>query len=386
MSTERSAANARRALEEHFGDLRDPRDPDKIEFPLLTILAIVLLAVMCGLQDWEEFEVWAAKRRAWLATFLDGLEARTPDESTLRRVFARLNPTAFRDAFMVWAQALKDAVPGRHIALDGKTLRAAFRRAAERTSLHLVSAFAADNALVLGQVRVAEGSNEIPALPKLLALLDLEGAVVTIDAAGTQTDVTDKIRKKGGDYVLPVKDNQKETYAEVSQYLLEAEGLGFVGLASRMTITRDAGHGRVEARRVVALPAPDELPSLDRWKDVKSVVLVERTRQVGDAPATRETAFYLTSLPYTRVKAIAGYIRGHWAIENNLHWSLDVQFREDANATRTGAAPEILGLLRRFAMNCFKLRTDVKTSLRKKAMHCLLDEDFLIATLLGGIG
>ena len=380
-------ADVRASLKFHFGGLRDPRDPEKIDYPLTTILTIVLLAVMCGLEGWDEFAVWAAHRREWLATFLDGLDETAPCESTLRRVFTRLNPKAFHAAFQAWAKALAGAAEGRHVAVDGKALRGAFRAAAKKSNLYLVSAFATDNKLVLAQVRTDDKSNEMTAIPALLALLDLKGAVVTIDAAGTQTPIAEQIVTGKGDYILALKGNQGTTHDQVGQYLTEAQSLGFAGVPHRQDVTEDAGHGRTERRVVVAVPANDVLPSVERWAGLQSFVLVERTRCVGDGPATCERWFYLTSLPYTKVKAIAGYIRGHWAIENNLHWCLDVQFGEDASKVHQGAAPENLGLLRRFVLNCFVLRTDVKkkTSLRRKALLCMLDDTFMIETLLRGI-
>lgn len=380
-----NTARVRASLQRHFGAVPDPRQLGKIDFPLLTVLAIALMAVLCGQEEWDEMEWWAEKRKDWLATFLElPPDGRTPSADTLARVISRLRPKPFQAAFLTWAAALVTAVPDRQIAIDGKALRRAARHAAGRSSLHLVSAFATANQVVLAQVRVEEKSNEITAIPALLALLDLEGAIVSIDAAGTQTPIAAQIVAAKGDYLLALKGNQSTTHEHASQYLLDAEAVAYDGVQHRSVTEEDTGHGRQERRRVVAVPCPPDVASLERWSGLESLVLIERTRQVGTAPPTTETVFFLSSLAYTRVALIAKVARGHWAVENNLHWCLDVQYREDQSAIVQGLAPEHLGLLRRAALACHKKRTDVKRSLRTKAKNCLLDPEELVKTLLVG--
>jgi predicted transposase YbfD/YdcC len=398
MNTESSQGKAQRAiagLQQCFGHLRDRRQQAKTDYPLLTIIAVVLLGTLAGCDGWDELAAWAELHASKLRSFLDlGARGETPCETTLARVLARLEPNAFRDAFMAWAKALNQArreqnddgsSPACSIAIDGKALRRALKRAGATSPMMLVSAFATDNHLVLGAVRTEDKSNEITAIPALLDLLDLEGALVTIDAAGTQTNNTDKIVAKKADYVLALKGNQGSTHLAVGQFLLDAEQEGFESTKHREWSTEEDGHGRHERRRVVAVEPPSDLLRDERWLGLKSIVYVERERAVGTSAPSIERHFYLSSLRYTEVRRIATAIRAHWSIENNLHWVLDTQFREDENQIGEGFAPENLAMLRRFALNCLKQRRDVKGSMKWKAKRCFADFDFLIDTLLRGL-
>jgi predicted transposase YbfD/YdcC len=398
MNTESSEGQAQRALaglEKYFGHLRDRRQKAKTDYPLLTIIAVVLLGTLAGCEGWQELAAWAELHASKLRSFLDlGARGETPCETTLARVFARLEPNAFRDAFMAWAKALNQArrdsndegaTAAASIAIDGKALRRALKRAGATSPMLLVSAFATDNHLVLGSVRTEDKSNEVAAIPALLDLLDLEGALVTIDAAGTQTANIDHIVSKKGDYIVALKGNQGSTYLAVGQFLLDAEQEEFESTKHREWSTEEDGHGRHERRRVVAVEPPRDLLRDERWKGLKSIVYVERERTVGASAPSIERRFYLSSLRYTQVRRIATAIRAHWSIENNLHWVLDTQFREDENQIGEGFAPENLAMLRRFALNCLKQRSDVKGSMKWKAKRCFADFDFLIVTLLRGI-
>jgi predicted transposase YbfD/YdcC len=368
----------------HFGSVPDPREQHKIEHPFVTIITIALLASLCGLNHWDEIAAWAKHHAEWLGTFLPlADDGSTPSEHTFGRIFARIRHDKFRDAFMKWATALREALPDRHIAVDGKALRGAISKASESSCIYLVSAFATDNELVLGSVRVKDKSNEIPAIPELLALLDLDGALVTIDAAGTQVANAKQIIAQKGDYLLSLKGNQGTTHSEVAQYLLDADTMKHDHVEHREKVTEDVGHGREETRRVFAVPSGDALITSEKWAGLQSVVMVERTRVTATAAST-ECWFFLCSLPYTEIDRISDAIRRHWWIENKMHWRLDVQFREDESRIHAGQAAENMALLRRFAMNCHQQRTDLKLSLRKKAFQCLLSKDQLIRTLLAG--
>ena len=398
MDSESSDAKSRRAMagiSQYFAHLHDRRQPEKTDYPLLTIIAVVVLGTLAGCDGWSELADWAVLYRARLQTFLDlGSNGKTPCETTLARVFARLEPNAFRDAFMAWAKALNAArqqpsEPGadstRSIAIDGKALRCAMKRAGATSPMMLVSAFATDNHLVLGAVRTEDKSNEITAIPALLALLDLEGALVTMDAAGTQTAHTNKITEKKGDYILALKGNQGGTHQAVGRFLLDAAEERFESTRHREHRTEEDGHGRHEKRRVVAVEVPDDLLTDDRWAGLETIVYVERERTVGAAAPSVEYHFYISSLRYTEVRRIAAAIRAHWSIENNLHWVLDTQFREDESQIGEGFAPENLAMVRRFVLNCLKQRRDVKASLKWKAKLAFADFDFLIDTLLRGL-
>ena len=398
MSTESSEGKERQViagLQRYFGHLPDRRQQAKTDYPLLTIIAVVLLGTLAGCEGWDELAAWAELHSSKLGVFLDlGPRGETPCETTLARVFARLEPNAFRDAFMAWAKALNLACRAQtsepsstagSIAIDGKALRRALKRAGATSPMTLVSAFATDNHLVLGAVRTEDKSNEITAVPALLDLLDLEGALVTMDAAGAQTANTDKIVAKKGDYIVALKGNQGSTHLAVGQFLLDAEQERFESTKHRESSSEEDGHGRRERRRVVAVEPPSDLLRDERWTGLKSIVYVERERAVGASMPSIERHFYLSSLRYTEVRRIAAAIRAHWSIENNLHWVLDTQFREDENQIGEGFAPENLAMLRRFALNCLKQRRDVKGSMKWKSKRCFADFDFLIDTLLRGL-
>lgn len=398
MDSESSGDKRKRAIagiSRYFGHLRDRRQQGKTDYPLLAIIAIVLLGTLASCDGWAEIASWAEMNADRLRPILDlGPEGDIPCETTLARVFARLEPNAFRDAFFAWAKALNQALreqtesssdaPGS-IAIDGKALRRALKRARAASPMMLVSAFATDNHLVLGAVRTEDKSNEITAVPALLDLLDLDGALVTMDAAGTQTANTEKIVAKNGDYILALKGNQSGTHHAVGQFLLDAAGAQFESTKHREHCTEEDGHGRHERRRVVAVELPDDLMEDERWAKLNSIIYVERERTVGATAPSIERHFYLSSLPYTEVRRIATAIRAHWSIENNLHWILDTQFREDESQIGEGFAPENLAMVRRFTLNCLKQRRDVKGSMKWKAKRCFADFDFLIDTLLRGL-
>jgi predicted transposase YbfD/YdcC len=398
MDSESSGDKRQRAIagiSRYFGHLPDRRQQGKTDYPLLAIIAIVLLGTLASCDGWAEIASWAEMNADRLRPILDlGPEGDTPCETTLARVFARLEPNAFRDAFFAWAKALNQALreqtesssdaPGS-IAIDGKALRRALKRAGAASPMMLVSAFATDNHLVLGAVRTEDKSNEITAVPALLDLLDLDGALVTMDAAGTQTANTDKIVAKNGDYILALKGNQSGTHHAVGQFLLDAAGAQFESTKHREHCTEEDGHGRHERRRVVAVELPDDLMEDERWAKLNSIIYVERERTVGATAPSIERHFYLSSLPYTEVRRIATAIRAHWSIENNLHWVLDTQFREDESQIGEGFAPENLAMVRRFTLNCLKQRRDVKGSMKWKAKRCFADFDFLIDTLVRGL-
>lgn len=375
-------------IHRYFGHLADDRQSGKVDYPLITIITIVLLGTLCGCEGWLEISEWADFRRDWLATFLElGPEGLTPCETTLARVFGRLKPRPFRDAFFAWAQALHAATTGDQgsIAIDGKALRAAMKRSTDKNNLTFVSAFATNSHLVLGVVKAADKSNEITAIPELLAMLDLRKAHVTIDAAGTQTAIAEQIIKAGGDYTLALKGNQGTTFQAVSETLTDAALDSFKNVTSKAHSTSEIGHGRSEERRVVAVKVePSMLPD-ERWTGLKSLVWVERERASGTAYPSVEHHYYLSSLAHTEVVRIAASIRAHWSIENNLHWVLDTQFNEDSIAICEANSAENLAMLRRFALNCLQKRQDVRGSKRWKAKRALADTTFMIETLLRGL-
>jgi predicted transposase YbfD/YdcC len=372
-----------------FGDLPDPRGVNRIH-KLHDLIVIAVMAVICGADGWSEVALFGRCKQKWLATFLE-LPGGIPSHDTFGRVFSLLDPDAFERCFLAWMSALVELAGGRLVAIDGKSIRRSFEHAWDKSGMtHLVSAMLSQggNRVVFGQVAVEDKSNEITAIPKLLELMDLKGAVVTIDAIGTQRGIAQKIVDGGGDYVLPVKDNQPALHEKVKALLDEA-ALGPVqGLGIGFFEERDEGHGRIETRRTWVVDDMNSLgPSLlNLWPGLTggSLALVERTRQdLGDltGKTTVERHYYISSLPGCdgpAARMIARYARGHWAVENNLHWQLDVSFNEDDRRSRTGHGAENFSRLNRIALNLLKRDASLKAGIKGKRLNAGWDHDYLL--------
>ncbi len=358
----------------YFADLPDPRVERTRWHRLDDILVITLCAVICGADSFEEIERFGKARHDWLATFL-ALPKGIPSHDTFNRVLAAVDRDKFSAGFARWMTQLCEATGLRAIAIDGKACRSA---PADTFSgcLHLVSAWAVENHLFLGQAAVADGSNEITAMPELLKVLDLKGALVTLDAAGCQTEIVRQIRQQGGDYLVPVKGNQPALQQAVHAAFERACESEFVGCPT--AAAAESGHGRLEERYVTVIRDPDGLP--DEWVDVAAVVVVGRERQVQGTNAST-THFYITSLRAS-AKKLAGYVRGHWGVENGLHWCLDVSFAEDVNRTRDTNAGANLGVVRRVAASLLK-QDPSKGSIKAKRLNAALDEKYLERVLQG---
>ena len=357
-----------------FADLADPRIDRTKKHALVDILVIALCAVIAGADTWEEVEEFGRSKSDWLKRFL-ALPNGIPSHDTFYRVFVALDPHAFGECFGRWMTAACTATGLTQIAIDGKAVRGT-PKATASGCLHLVSAWATANHLTLGQEAVAEGSNEITAIPELLKTLDLAGALVTSDAAGCQTEIARQIRSQGGHYLLAVKDNQPTLSAAV-QALFEAElARGHAGCDTHAT--QERGHGRQEERYVAVLTAPAGLPA--EWPDVAAVVEVTRQRTVAGKTSC-ESHYYVSSVATSAVE-FGRFIRDHWTIENGLHWALDVAFREDERRTRAGHAGENLARLRRVATSLLKT-VKAKGSVKAKRLRSGWDNDFLLAVLQG---
>ena len=363
-----------------FAGLRDPRREHGRLHRLWDIVALTICAVVSGADSWVEVELYGHRKRPWLETFLE-LPHGIPSHDTLGRVFALLDPAAFQDCFLAWVRALAEATSGRLIAIDGKTLRHSFDAAGGQGALHLVSAWAAENHLALGQRAVDGHSNEITAIPELLKILDLEGAVVTLDAMGCQRAIAAQIHDAGGDYVLTLKENQGTLYDDVHRLFVEGLGNDFAGLEPRCLQTTDEGHGRRESRHYYVVAVPAALAERHAgWQGLRSLGMVFSERQVGEAEPSGETRFFISSLP-PRVKAFAGAVRGHWGIENGLHWVLDVAFREDDSRLRLGHGPENLALVRRLAASLLHNEETAKGGVGSKRKQAGWDNEYLLAVL-----
>lgn len=359
---------------QYFADLPDPRVNRTRWHRLDDILVISLCAVICGADSFESIERFGKARHDWLKTFL-ALPNGIPSHDTFNRVLSALDRKKFAECFSRWMSDLCEATGLKPIAIDGKSCRGA---AADTFSgrLHLVSAWATENNLFLGQVAVEDGSNEIPAIPELLKVLDLKGALVTIDAAGTQKEIAEQIRQQGGDYLLAVKGNQPALQQAVHAAFDRAAEKEFADCQTAATV--EDGHGRHEERYVTVVRNPRGLPP--EWTDVAAVVMVGRERAVA-GKNTSSVHYYITSLRCSP-KKLAGYIRGHWGVENGLNWCLDVSFREDANRTRDRNAGANLGVIRRVSASLIK-QDPGKGSIITKRLNAALDTNYLFKVLNG---
>jgi predicted transposase YbfD/YdcC len=370
---------SRVSLLDHFADLQDPRREHGRRHGLWDMIALTICGAVAGADSWAEVAEYGRRKQDFLGSFLE-LPHGIPSHDTFNRVFALLDPTAFHSCFTQWVAALVEATAGRLIAVDGKTLRGSGDPAAGRGPLHLVSAWAAANHLTLGQVAVEGKSNEITAIPELLRLLDLHGAVVTIDAMGCQKEIARQIEAAGGDYVLALKDNHPTLHSDVLGLFLRGLEDDFAGLAHRQRTTHDDDHGRRETRHFHIVEAPaDLLADHPDWVGLKTLGMVISHRHVAGAEPTVETRFFLSSLP-AKVKAFAQAVRGHWGIEA-LHWSLDVSFREDASRLRKDHGPENLALLRRLAVSLLKQGPPAKVGIAGQRKAAGWDDEHLLEIL-----
>ena len=359
------------SIPQYFAKLKDPRRPHRRLHLLQDIIVIALCAVIAGAQDWQEIETFGRKRRDWLKRLLK-LPNGIPSHDTFERVFNRLKPHAFQACFRNWVQAIQESLSIKHVAIDGKTLRGS--GTAELGPLHLVSAWATAQHLSLGQVAVAAKSNEITAIPVLLELLDVEGALVTIDAMGCQKAIAEKIIEQGADYVLVVKDNQQNLLTDIQDALVRAAEADFAGLEHDTYETRERGHGRDEYRRYSVLHSTAGLRQVDEWKGLTSIGMCFSERKV--AGVTSEEIRYFIGSRKASAKVYGKALRNHWGIENSLHWQLDVVFGEDNNRVTRRNAAENLALLRRLTISLLKAHP-AKLSIAKKRFAAALDPDFL---------
>jgi len=364
----------------YFRPLRDPRRHHLKRHLLIDIIVIALCAVICGAQDWQQVITFAQRRRDWLATFLD-LPNGIPSHDTFERVFDRLDPEAFQTCFRRWVEVLAHSLGIKHIAIDGKTLRHSGRAAKGWKPLHLVSAWASECHLSLGQVAVDEKSNEITAIPRLLELLDIAGALVTIDAMGCQKEIAQKIVAGGGDYVLSVKDNQPHLLEDICACLAEAMETPKATIQQDSYDTQEKGHGREEKRSYLIVVNPSGIRNQEAWAKLQVVGLCYSEREV--AGERSEELHYFIGSRVMSARQYAEALRGHWGIENNLHWQLDVVFGEDANRVQHRNGAENLALVRRLALVLLKKQAG-KQSIPCKRLAAALDTAFLEEVLQGG--
>jgi predicted transposase YbfD/YdcC len=369
--------NLDRSLAGHFKVLPDPRCPVNRRHTLGDIIVLSIAAVLCGADGWVEIEQFAHAKEAWFRQFLS-LENGIPSHDTFGRVFALLDPKAFEACFRSWVASISDFIPGEVIAIDGKTLRRSHDRGSGLAALHLVSAWAAANRVVLGQVATEAKSNEITAIPRLLELLRIKDCIVTIDAMGCQTKIAEQILAQEGDYVLALKGNQGTLAEEVEEAFIDADAKAYAGMDSSFLETREHGHGRTETRRYRTLGDLSAVPRSALWEGMNMIGMVESERTL-DGNTTHETRFYIGSIG-TDVTCFARAVRSHWGIENELHWCLDVAFREDDCRVREPAARENLAVLRHITLTRLK-QDNTKLGIKNKRKKAGWDEAYLAKLL-----
>lgn len=362
-----------------FEDLTDPRIERTRVHDLFELVVVALCGTIAGADTWADIERFGNDRLTWLRTFLK-LEGGVPSHDTFGRVFALLDPAELVACIQQWLEELGREI-GKHVAIDGKTLRGSGDKAACRNPLHLVSAWASETRLTLGQVAVDSKSNEITAIPLLLELLDLKGATVTIDAMGCQKEIAAKIVAGGGDYVLALKGNQEKLHQAVDAAFTTALEAHVRPPGVCRHVTTETNRGRQERREYTVLPAPRSLPGVADWKGLATFVMVLRITRI-DGREKGEVSYFLSSLP-PKVKALAKFIRQHWSIESQLHWVLDVTFSEDASRIRKQHAPQTSAMLRRLAVSILSADTSIKDNIRGKRYRACLNTNTLERILLG---
>ena len=371
--------NHQAAFTQFFSELEDPRQTTKIAYPFFDVVFLTVCAAIGGAQGWEDIELFGEAHLEWFqrnGLFHNGL----PVHDTIARIISRIQPEQFQNAFVRWMQATSERTDGELIAIDGKTLRSSYDRDSRQSTIHMVSAFAAQNRLVLGQVKTDAKSNEITAIPELLALLDIKGCLVSIDAMGCQTEIASAIVKGGGNYLLAVKGNQPTLHNAVRAALAESTQKPL----SEETLSIEKMHGRIDGREYHVLPAGALSEQFPEWKSLKTVGVAISYRIENMEKFSMEYRYYISSAELTP-EQFASAVRGHWAIENSLHWVLDVVMNEDACQIYRGDAPQILACARHMAQNMLRAETSRKASLRKKQQFAGMSSPYLEKVLDAGL-
>jgi predicted transposase YbfD/YdcC len=367
-------SDAPNTLIEHFSILEDTRDPSRRRHLLIDILIIAITAVLCGADTWTEIEEFGKSNEEWFRKFLK-LDNGIPSHDTFGRVFSLLSPAAFQERFSAWIESVREAYEGEEIvAIDGKSLRRSHDRKRGRGPLHMVSAWAVNNRVVLGQRATEAKSNEITAIPELLDTLMLRGCIVTIDAMGCQKAIAEKIVDQGGDYVLALKGNQGTLAEQVEEAFIDADARDYEGVQSDYFETVERGHGRCETRRYWTLAELDGIERKEQWKKLDVVGMVQSIRE-QDGHTSSEYRYYIASIG-NDAQRFAKAVRGHWGVENDLHWSLDISFREDESRIREPQAAENFTVLRHIALARLKNEKTLKRGIKTKRLKAGWDERY----------
>lgn len=364
---------------DHFEELTDPRTRE-VTYPLINVVLIAVCAVICGADDFVAIARFGNTKRDWFSRFLD-LSNGIPSHDRFNAIFKRIKPAEFEKCLLSWITAVHELTEGQVIAIDGKTLRGSYDARSSKAAIHMVSAWATANHISLGQIVVDAKSNEITAIPKLLELIDISGALVTIDAMGCQTEIAAQIVEGGGDYCLAVKGNQPTLHQGIEKHFAQHLENDFADTRVRRFETEETGHGREEARYYYVCPVPKDLPDRQRWVGIMAIgIAISATVRAGKQ--CNEVRYYILS-KYVAARRFAEAVRSHWSIENRLHWQLDVTFQEDQSRVRMGHADANLSILRRTALSMLKNEPTAKVGIKNKRLIAGWDDRYLMQVLLG---
>lgn len=365
-------------LLEHFSQLTDPRIDRTKEHKLIDIIAIAICGMICGADNWVAMEQYGNSKQEWLEQFLE-LPNGIPSHDTISRVFARLDPREFEKCFRDWVQTISQIVPGEIISIDGKTLKHSGSKGRGKRAIHIVNAWATEQKLVLGQLKVDDKSNEITAIPELIKVLELSGCLVTIDAMGTQTKIAQLIQDRGADYCLALKGNHHYLHERVKILFEGGEAQDWSGVEHDFHRTISKGHGRTEIRRYWTMPVTKLFFDEEKWVGLQSVGLVKSVRKIG-TETTTSRRYYLNSFA-SNAQLLAHGVRSHWGVENRLHWVLDVSFKEDDCRVHSNYAPENLAQLRKMSLNLLSQEKTAKIGVANKRLKAAWDNNYLAKVL-----
>ncbi len=374
-------SNVGASLVEHFAALEDPRAGHLTDYKLVEIIMIAICGVICGAETWTDIELFGNERQQWLEQFLQ-LENGIPSHDTFGRIFARIDTDQFHLCFASWVQAVFQSTKGQVVALDGKTVRRSHDQTNKKKAIHVVSAWATANHLVLAQQKVDEKSNEITAIPELLRLLDISGCIITIDAMGAQTEIAEQIIAQEADYLLAIKANQPHLHQDMRLFFRLAQENNFQKVESTYHRTVNKDHGRIEIRECWAISGKDSLQFLrkhSQWEGLRSIVMVTGQRQLAGKTST-QTRYYISSMANDAEKILHA-ARSHWGIENSLHWVLDVAMKEDDSRIRKDNAPANMSMLRHIALNLLKQERTLKRGVAGKRLKAAMNPDYLLEVL-----
>lgn len=368
------------SLTEHFSVIKDPRQQSKVDHELVDILILCITAVICGAEGWQDIESFGHSRLEWLKQF-GNFKNGIPVDDTIARVVSSLNPKALQKCFIDWMQNASEVTEGKIISLDGKTVRRSFDKRSKKSAIHMVSAFASENGVVLGQQKTTDKSNEITAIPELLQLLELKGCIVTIDAMGCQKKIAKKIIEKKADYVLAVKDNQKKLHSDIKDFFKICHEENFKNVSHNYFEETHKGHGRIEVRRYWITDCLLCIDAKEDWAGLTSIGMAESERHI-DGKVSLEQRYFIVSLK-PDAQQFAHAVRSHWAIENKPHWVLDVTFREDESRVRRNNSAENFGVFRHIALNALRQEKSYKRGIKAKRFKATLESSYAEKVIQG---